>query len=77
MEEKRRFAVLLCADDSEYMKETYGGYFGVFLDLLAEEGELWDLYRVADSDFPADGRLSLCDGFVVTDSCNDAHGDDD
>ncbi|KAK1316956.1 hypothetical protein QJS10_CPA05g01463 [Acorus calamus] len=77
MEEKRRFAVLLCADDSEYVKETYGGYFGVFLDLLAEEGELWDLYRVADGDFPTDGRLSLYDGFVITGSCNDAHGDDD
>ncbi|KAK1299789.1 hypothetical protein QJS10_CPB13g00267 [Acorus calamus] len=52
MEEKRRFAVLLCAEDPEYVKETYGGYFGVFQNLLAEDGEAWDLYRVVEGDFP-------------------------
>ncbi|KAK1323256.1 hypothetical protein QJS10_CPA02g00151 [Acorus calamus] len=77
MEEKRRFAVLLCAEDPEYVKETYGGYFGVFQNLLAEDGEAWDLYRVAEGDFPPDGLLGLYDGFVVSGSSNDAHGDDE
>ncbi|KAK1276893.1 hypothetical protein QJS04_geneDACA005748 [Acorus gramineus] len=77
MEEKRRFAVLLCAEDPEYVKETYGGYFGVFQNLLAEDGEAWDLYRVAEGDFPPDGLLGLYDGFVVTGSSNDAHGNDE
>ncbi|GMY20212.1 gamma-glutamyl peptidase 5 [Fagus crenata] len=42
----KRFAVLLCAEDSDYMKKMYGGYFGVFVRMLAEEGETWDVYRV-------------------------------
>lgn len=35
----KRFGVLLCADDSEYVKKMYGGYFGVFVRMLEEEGE--------------------------------------
>ncbi|GMY30329.1 gamma-glutamyl peptidase 5 [Fagus crenata] len=42
----KRFAVLLCAEDSDYMKKMYGGYFRVFVRMLAEEGETWDVYRV-------------------------------
>ncbi|KAL8158661.1 hypothetical protein V2J09_000198 [Rumex salicifolius] len=76
MMEKRRFAVLLCAEESEYVKKKYGGYFGVFVRMLAEEGEIWDVYRVAAGDFPHDDSLAAYDGFVITGSCNDAHGDD-
>ncbi|XP_054801389.1 gamma-glutamyl peptidase 5-like [Prosopis cineraria] len=75
--EGKRYAVLLCAEDSEYVRKKYGGYFGVFIRMLAEEGETWDVYKVASGDFPEeDGDLDLYDGFVITGSCNDAHGND-
>lgn len=72
----KRFAVLLCADDSEYVKKMYGGYFGVFVRMLEEEGESWDVYKVARGEFPNDDELVLYDGFVITGSCSDAHGND-
>lgn len=71
-----KFAVLLCADDSEYVKKTYGGYFKVFVGLLGEEGEAWDLYRAAHGELPCMADVDGYDGFVITGSCNDAHGDD-
>ncbi|KAK6916201.1 Glutamine amidotransferase [Dillenia turbinata] len=73
---EKRFAVLLCAEDSEYMKNKYGGYFGVFVGMLAEEGETWDAYKVAAGEFPEDDEIEEFDGFVITGSCNDAHGND-
>ncbi|XP_030539148.2 gamma-glutamyl peptidase 5-like [Rhodamnia argentea] len=72
----KRFAVLLCAQDSEYMRSQYGGYHGVFKGMLGEEGEVWDVYRVSAGELPDDGEIELYDGFVITGSCNDAHGDD-
>lgn len=72
----KRFAVLLCAEDSEYVVKMYGGYFGVFVRMLAEEGETWDVYRVASGEFPEDDEIDTFDGFVITGSCNDAHGND-
>ncbi|GAB2292047.1 hypothetical protein Dimus_026294 [Dionaea muscipula] len=74
--QRKRFAVLLCAEDSEYVKKKYGGYFGVFVRMLAEEGEAWDVYRVAANEFPGDDQIDEYDGFVITGSCNDAHGKD-
>ncbi|KAM0061959.1 putative glutamine amidotransferase [Helianthus debilis subsp. tardiflorus] len=71
-----RFAVLLCAEDTDYVKKKYGGYLGVFLRMLAEEGELWDVFHVASGNFPDEKQTQLYDGFVITGSCNDAHGDD-
>lgn len=72
----KRFAVLLCAEDSEYVKKKYGGYFGVFVNLLGEEGENWDLYRVVNGEYPDEEEIGLFDGFVISGSCNDAHGND-
>ncbi|TYJ40553.1 hypothetical protein E1A91_A04G148400v1 [Gossypium mustelinum] len=72
----KRFAVLLCAEDSEYVKKRYGGYYGVFVEMLAEEGETWDVFRVANGEFPDDEQVDRFDGFVITGSCNDAHGND-
>ncbi|KAJ9174985.1 hypothetical protein P3X46_013574 [Hevea brasiliensis] len=72
----KKFAVLLCAEDSEYVKKKYGGYFGVFVRMLGEEGETWDVYRVACGEFPDDDEIKAFDGFVITGSCNDAHGND-
>ena len=72
----KRFAILLCAEDSDYVKKLYGGYFGVFVRMLGEEGEIWNVYRVASGEFPKDDEIGLFDGFVITGSCNDAHGND-
>ncbi|KAF8044136.1 hypothetical protein BT93_A2196 [Corymbia citriodora subsp. variegata] len=74
--EVKRFAVLLCAEDSEYMKRQYGGFYGLFKGMLAEEGEAWDMYRVAAGELPGDGEIGLYNGFVITGSCSNAHGDD-
>ncbi|KAL5988433.1 hypothetical protein ACLOJK_036197 [Asimina triloba] len=71
--EEKRFAVLLCAEDSEFVKKRYGGYFGVFVSMLGEEGERWDCYRVCQGEFPKDGEMESYDGFVLTGSPNDAH----
>ncbi|KAI4296452.1 hypothetical protein L6164_036408 [Bauhinia variegata] len=72
----KKFAVLMCAEDSEYVRKKYGGYFGVFVRMLAEEGETWDVYRVSLGELPEDDELGFYDGFVITGSCNDAHGND-
>ncbi|CAJ1936123.1 unnamed protein product [Sphenostylis stenocarpa] len=72
----KRFAVLMCAEDSEYTKKVYGGYSEVFVRMLAEEGETWDVYKVVRREFPEDHELALYDGFVITGSCSDAHGND-
>ncbi|EEF29614.1 gamma-glutamyl peptidase 5 [Ricinus communis] len=72
----KKFAVLLCAEDSEYVKKKYGGYFGVFVRMLGEEGETWAVYKVANGEFPDDDEIETFDGFVITGSCNDAHGND-
>ncbi|KAM1683125.1 hypothetical protein ACFXTN_031327 [Malus domestica] len=62
----KKFAVLLCAEDTEFVKKTYGGYFGVYLRMLAEEGEAWDLYRVVCGEFPEDDEIESYDGFVIS-----------
>ncbi|XP_072952560.1 gamma-glutamyl peptidase 5-like isoform X1 [Typha angustifolia] len=77
MEMRRKYAVLLCADDSEYIKKVYGGYFKVFVALLGEEGETWDVFHAAKGELPrGDDVIDGYDGFVITGSCSDAHGDD-
>lgn len=72
----KKFGVLLCAEDSDFVKKMYGGYFGVFVKMLAEEGETWDLYRVACGEFPEDDEVESYDGFVISGSSRDAHGND-
>ncbi|KAK4357644.1 hypothetical protein RND71_023254 [Anisodus tanguticus] len=39
-------AVPLRAENSEYVKKKYGGYFGVFVRMLVEEGKTWDIFRM-------------------------------
>ncbi|XP_027339184.1 gamma-glutamyl peptidase 5-like [Abrus precatorius] len=72
----KRYALLMCGEDSEYLKKKHGGCYGIFGRVLGEEGEEWDLYRVVQSDFPSDADLPLYDGFVITGSCYDAHAND-
>ncbi|KAH0972787.1 hypothetical protein GBA52_024943 [Prunus armeniaca] len=44
--------------------------------MLAEEGEAWDLYRVVCGEFPLDEEIDGYDGFVISGSSRDAHGND-
>ncbi|GFQ06865.1 hypothetical protein PHJA_002830500 [Phtheirospermum japonicum] len=71
-----KFAILMCAEDSNYLKQTYGGFYGVYVRMLKEEGEIWDLYNVARGDFSADDVIRDYYGFVITGSCNEADADD-
>ncbi|KAE8718765.1 putative CCR4-associated factor 1-like protein 7 [Hibiscus syriacus] len=73
---ERRYALLLAARDSDYVKKTYGGYFNVFVAAFGEEGERWDLFRVIDGEFPAMNELYKYDGFVISGSPHDAYGND-
>ncbi|KAL3617333.1 hypothetical protein CASFOL_038878 [Castilleja foliolosa] len=50
----QKFAVLLCADDSDYLKKNHGGYFGVFVRMLKEEGDDWDVFYI----YGGEGRVS-------------------
>ena len=72
----KKFALLLAASDSDYVKKIHGGYFNVFLEAFGEEGDTWDLYRVVEGEFPKEEELLLYDGFVVSGSPADAHGND-
>lgn len=68
--------MLLCADDPEYVKKTYGGYFYVYADMLREEGEEWHLFRAVQGELPSVDEIDRFDGFVITGSCSDAHSND-
>ncbi|OWM89978.1 hypothetical protein CDL15_Pgr012615 [Punica granatum] len=72
----KRYALLLAARDSDYVKKVYGGYFNVFVSAFAEEGERWDLFRVVEGEFPEMSELDKYDGFVVSGSPYDAYGND-
>lgn len=72
----RRYALLLALNDSEYARKAHGGYGKVFVGALrSSAGDTWDCYRVIDGEFPAAEELELYDGFVVSGSPHDAHGD--
>ncbi|TKY71517.1 Glutamine amidotransferase [Spatholobus suberectus] len=72
----KRFALLMCGEDSEYLVKMHGGTYGIFGRVLAEEGEKWDLYKVVQGHFPEHDDLPFYDGFVITGSCYDAHAND-
>ncbi|KAL1816162.1 hypothetical protein DCAR_0520535 [Daucus carota subsp. sativus] len=74
--DRKRFALLQAARDSEYVKKIYGGYFNLFVEAFGDEGETWDVFMVVDGEFPLLTDLNNYDGFVVSGSPYDAHGDD-
>ncbi|KAG1326465.1 gamma-glutamyl peptidase 3-like [Cocos nucifera] len=74
--EGKRYALLLAAKDSDYVKKVYDGYFNVFLQAFREEGENWDLYRVVEGQFPNIEDLDKYDGFVISGSPHDAYAND-
>ncbi|KDP38734.1 hypothetical protein JCGZ_04087 [Jatropha curcas] len=73
---EKRYALLLAARDTDYVKKVYGGYFNVFVAAFGEDGERWDLFRVVDGEFPDMNDLHFYDGFVVSGSPYDAYGND-
>ncbi|XP_014508447.1 gamma-glutamyl peptidase 3 [Vigna radiata var. radiata] len=74
--ESRRYAVLQAVRDSEYVEKVYGGYYNVYVEAFGEEGDVWDLFRVYEGDFPELNDLHKYDGFVITGSPSDAYGND-
>ncbi|WOK96301.1 hypothetical protein Cni_G05008 [Canna indica] len=76
IEKEKRYALLLAAKDSDYVKKMYNGYFNVFVNAFGEEGERWDLFRVVDGEFPSMEDLHKYEGFVVSGSPHDAYGND-
>ncbi|XP_062212067.1 gamma-glutamyl peptidase 5-like [Phragmites australis] len=70
------YALLQCGEDSEYVRNAYGGYFEVFRALLAEDGERWRAFRAVRGELPSDAEAASFDGFVISGSCSDAHGDE-
>ncbi|KAH7297585.1 hypothetical protein KP509_25G002500 [Ceratopteris richardii] len=69
-----QFAILLAGHGTEYVRETYGGVPTLIKNLLSDVDEVWDTFRVVDGEFPSDADLYKYEGFVVTGSCEDAHG---
>lgn len=74
--QEKRFALLMAARDSDYVKTTYGGYYNVFVDAYGDQGERWDLFRVIDGEFPCSADICMYDAFVISGSPNDAYGDE-
>lgn len=73
----RRFAVLTTGHAAEYCVAKYGGYGSMFITMLSDPGEEWDEYYVVEGQFPSPEELHKYDGFVVTGSRHDAHGDEE
>ncbi|XP_022852721.1 gamma-glutamyl peptidase 5-like [Olea europaea var. sylvestris] len=76
VQREKKFAILMAARDSEYVKNVYGGYFNVFVEALADEGEKWDLFRIVEGEFPDLDDLQNYEGFVISGSPHDAYGDE-
>jgi GMP synthase-like glutamine amidotransferase len=62
----KRFAVLQAGTANPRARERLGDCGEMFISLLSEPGEVWDVYDVENGIFPQD--LSAHDGFVITGS---------
>eukprot|EP00249_Psilotum_nudum_P007739 c20788_g1_i1 orf=360-932(-) len=72
-----RFAVFLAGYSSSYSQEKYGGYGQMCIDMLRDPGETWDIIPVLEGMFPSHQQLDEYDGFVLTGSRHDAHGNEE
>ncbi|MFI5399563.1 MAG: type 1 glutamine amidotransferase [SAR324 cluster bacterium] len=61
-----RFAILKAGTAYRETREREGDFDRMFLRLLAEPGQVWDVHDVEHGHFPADP--SVYDGFVITGS---------
>lgn len=73
----RRVAVLQAGHASEYVRRAYGGLANLFIELLRDPGETWDVFAVIDGIFPSEEDLRKYDCFVLTGSRHDAHGNEE
>ncbi|MFI5399730.1 MAG: type 1 glutamine amidotransferase [SAR324 cluster bacterium] len=62
----QRFAILKAGTAHRETREREGDFDRMFLSLLAEAGQVWDVHDVEHGKFPADA--SVYDGFVITGS---------
>ncbi|CAA2961949.1 gamma-glutamyl peptidase 3-like [Olea europaea subsp. europaea] len=76
VQREKRFALLMAVRDSDYVKKVYGGYFNVFVEAFADEGEKWDLFCIVEGEFPDIDDLQNYEGFVISGSPHDAYGDE-
>ncbi|KAG6551038.1 hypothetical protein Mapa_007271 [Marchantia paleacea] len=72
-----RFCILLTGHASDYTQKLYGGYSQMFIKLLGDPQDKWDVFPVVEGIFPPEEDLGKYDGFVLTGSRHDAHGDDE
>uniref|UniRef100_A0A0E0M1E0 Glutamine amidotransferase domain-containing protein n=1 Tax=Oryza punctata TaxID=4537 RepID=A0A0E0M1E0_ORYPU len=80
---RRRYALLLAARDSDYVRKVYGGYLEVFVRAFGDDGDVgdgggeeWDMFRTVDGELPGADELDWYDGFVISGSPHDAYADD-
>jgi GMP synthase-like glutamine amidotransferase len=66
MKKNKRFAVLKAGTANPNARERLGDCGEMFISLLAEPGEVWDIYDVEHGVFPED--VSRHDGYVITGS---------
>jgi GMP synthase-like glutamine amidotransferase len=66
MKENYRFAVLKAGTANPVARKRLGDCDEMFINLLSEPGETWDVYDVEHGVFPED--ISRHDGFVITGS---------
>jgi GMP synthase-like glutamine amidotransferase len=73
----KRFAVFKAGYASGYTETKYGGYAEMLANLFKDPGDVWDIYAVIDGKFPSQKELDGYDGFVITGSSADAHGNNE
>ncbi|GLJ08957.1 hypothetical protein SUGI_0099250 [Cryptomeria japonica] len=54
------FAVLETGYSSEYTQMKYGGYGKMVQNLCKDTGEVWDIFRVMEGEFPSQEELHKC-----------------
>ncbi|KAI5060357.1 hypothetical protein GOP47_0024777 [Adiantum capillus-veneris] len=72
-----RFAVFLTGHASPFCISNYGGYGQMMVDLLRDDpSETWDILPIVDGFQPSLQQLDTYQGFVITGSKHDAHGNE-
>ena len=69
-----RFGILKAARASQRGREELGDYDGMFKSLLAQPGDIWDVFEVKEGEFPE--NLTPFDGMVITGSPASAYDDE-
>lgn len=74
----KKFAVLVTGHAADGCRQRFGDYGDLFVKLLRErDQEVWDMFNVVDQQFPSRESIDFYDGFVITGSKHDAHGQEE